>query len=193
LIALVASGELAAELLPAASTALRVAPWPAIQEETAKHLPSPPDSPSLGELMAMQGDAARGAEVAALPQTACLACHKIGDAGVDFGPGLTEIGNKLSRDALFTAIIDPAESISHGYRGWRIVLKSGASRAGFIVSETDAAIGLKEPSGNVTRIALEEIESRDEIPGSLMPPGLDRSMSPQQLVDLVDYLATLKP
>jgi putative heme-binding domain-containing protein len=75
----------------------------------------------------------------------------------------------------------------------QITLKAGGARTGFLVSETGTEIGLREPSGIVTRIPLVEIEKREELPGSMMPAGLDRAMSAAQLADLVAYLASLKP
>jgi putative heme-binding domain-containing protein len=193
-----AAGKLPEDLAAAAATTLRVVAWPAIQADAAKQFPAAAGLdgsalPTLAELLAMTGDAARGAEVVALPQTACLLCHKVGERGVDFGPALTEIGNKLSREGLFEAILDPAASISHGFKGMQVTLKAGGARTGFVVSETDKEIGLKEPSGIVTRILLAEIEKREELPGSMMPAGLDRAMSAAQLADLVAYLASLKP
>jgi putative heme-binding domain-containing protein len=193
-----AAGKLPDDLSATAATTLRVVAWPAIQADAAKQFPAAGGvdgsaMPTLAELLAMTGDVTRGAEVVALPQTACLLCHKVGERGVDFGPALTEIGNKLSREGLFEAILDPAASISHGYKGMQITLKAGGARTGFLVSETGKEIGLREPSGIVTRIPLVEIEKREELPGSMMPAGLDRAMSAAQLADLVAYLASLKP
>lgn len=193
-----AAGKLPDDLSAAAATTLRVVAWPAIQADAAKQFPAVAGvdgsaPPTLTGLLAMTGDVTRGAEVVALPQTACLLCHKVGERGVDFGPALTEIGNKLSREGLFEAILDPAASISHGYKGMQITLKAGGARTGFLVSETGTEIGLREPSGIVTRIPLVEIEKREELPGSMMPAGLDRAMSAAQLADLVAYLASLKP
>ena len=193
-----AAGKLPEDLAATAAGTLRVVPWPAIQADAAKQFPAAAGLdgsalPTLAELLAMSGDAARGATVVALPQTACLVCHKVGERGVDFGPALTEIGNKLSREGLFEAILDPAASISHGFKGMQVTLKSGGARTGFLVSETATEIGLKEPSGIVTRIPLAEIAKREELSGSMMPAGLDRTMSAAQLADLVAYLASLKP
>ena len=42
---------------------------------------------------------------------ACFTCHKSGDIGIDFGPALTEIGDKLAREAMYVSIIDPNEAI----------------------------------------------------------------------------------
>ena len=193
-----AAGKLPEDLAAAAASTLRVVPWPPIQADAAKQFPAAAGLdgsalPTLAGLLAISGDVTRGAVVVALPQTACLVCHKVGERGVDFGPALTEIGNKLSREGLFEAILDPAASISHGFKGMQVTLKSGGARTGFLVSETGTEIGLKEPSGIVTRIPLAEIAKREELPGSMMPAGLDRTMTPAQLADLVAYLASLKP
>jgi putative heme-binding domain-containing protein len=192
LIATIAKGKMDATLQASAASALRVVPWPEVQAEAAKLLPTAGGpGVALAKLMAMQGDATRGAQQIA--QTSCLGCHRIGAAGVDFGPALSEIGNKLSRDGLFAAILEPAASVSHGFDGWQLALKSGATRAGFIVSETANELSIKEPSGLISRVALADIATRTAIPGSMMPAGLEHTMTTQQLVDLVAYLMTLKP
>jgi len=188
--------QLADDLKAGAAAALRVVPWPDIQAAAAAKFPAAAAVATLpppAELATMRGDAARGATIAALPQTACLACHLIGDQGVDFGPALTEIGNKLSREALIESILDPAASISHGYKAWQLTLESGDSRAGFIISETEKELMLKEPSGIVVRLDVAEIKARTEIPGSMMPAGLQHTMTPAEFIDLIEYLASLKP
>lgn len=187
--------DLATELQTGAAAALRVVPWADIQAAAAAKFPAaaPAVLPPPAELAAMRGDAARGAKIAALPQTACLACHRIGDQGVDFGPALTDIGNKLSREALIESILDPAASISHGYKAWQLTTKAGESRAGFIVSETDKQLMLKEPSGIAVRLDPAKIATRTELPGSMMPAGLQHAMTPAEFIDLIEYLTSLKP
>jgi menaquinol-cytochrome c reductase cytochrome b/c subunit len=47
----------------------------------------------------------RGAEVAAA--SGCLGCHKIGENGNTLGPDLTEIGDRLGRDAISRTLVNP--------------------------------------------------------------------------------------
>jgi menaquinol-cytochrome c reductase cytochrome b/c subunit len=46
-----------------------------------------------------------GQEVAA--SSGCLGCHKIGENGNTLGPSLTEIGDKLGRDAIARTLVNP--------------------------------------------------------------------------------------
>jgi menaquinol-cytochrome c reductase cytochrome b/c subunit len=47
----------------------------------------------------------RGAAVAA--SAGCLGCHKIGENGNTLGPDLTEIGDRLGRDAIARTLVNP--------------------------------------------------------------------------------------
>ncbi|HYP48538.1 MAG TPA: c-type cytochrome [Thermoleophilaceae bacterium] len=42
-----------------------------------------------------------------LASSGCLGCHKIGENGNTLGPSLTEIGDKLGRDAIARTLINP--------------------------------------------------------------------------------------
>jgi menaquinol-cytochrome c reductase cytochrome b/c subunit len=47
----------------------------------------------------------RGKEVTA--SAGCLACHKIGDNGGTLGPNLTDVGDRLGRDAIARTLVNP--------------------------------------------------------------------------------------
>jgi mono/diheme cytochrome c family protein len=47
----------------------------------------------------------RGKEVMA--SSGCLGCHKVGENGGTLGPNLTEIGNRLGRDAIARTLVNP--------------------------------------------------------------------------------------
>ncbi|MFT5466734.1 MAG: putative membrane-bound dehydrogenase-like protein, partial [Verrucomicrobiales bacterium] len=54
--------------------------------------------PPVAELVAMKGSAEAGKPL--YTTTACITCHKVKGEGIDFGPDLSEIGNKLSKEAM---------------------------------------------------------------------------------------------
>ena len=103
---------------------------------------------------------------------ACARCHKVGAIGQEVGPALTEIGDKLPKEELYEAIIDPSAGISFGYEAWLVTMKDGNAAFGIIQSETDSELEMKGPTGAVTRYAKAGIKSRQQQPLSLMPPGL---------------------
>lgn len=198
LLALAREGHLAADLKLVAAMALHRARWPAIQAAARDLLPLPESRdaeplPPISELVARRGDPARGREVFQRESVACDKCHQVRGRGVDFGPNLSEIGAKLAREALYEAILDPSAGISFGYEGWDLELKDGDEVFGIIVSETAEELALKTPAGIVTRYRQSDIVRRTRQTSSPMPAGLAAAMSVQDLVDLVEYLASLKP
>ena len=175
--------KLADNLKFTASSELNRVRWPEIKAEAATRLPPPKAQnaetlPPVAELLKMKGDPANGANVFSSPTAGCANCHQVKGQGVDFGPNLTEIGAKLGKDAIYESILDPSAGISFGFEAWQIQLKSGDEAYGLIVSETAEELAIKAVGGIITR--------------SIMPAGLQQAMSTQELVDLVEYLFSLK-
>ncbi|MEW6159469.1 MAG: c-type cytochrome [Verrucomicrobiota bacterium] len=189
--------RLPAELKFIASTELNAAPWPEIKAEAAQVLPLPTVQnaeplPPVSELVKRSGDSNRGAALFRSPQIGCINCHQVNGEGIDFGPNLSEIGTKLGKDALYESILDPNAGISFGYEGWQIELKNGDEVFGLIVSETAEEMAVKAQTGIVTRHKKSEVTRREQSKISVMPAGLQATMSTQGLVDLVEYLSSLK-
>ena len=144
--------------------------------------------PPIAAMVDKKGNAINGKEVF---KTLCLNCHVTNGEGVNFGPELSEIGDKLSREALYTSVLFPDQGISFGFEGYRLQLNDGSTAVGKIASETADKIDLQYMSTQQT-VAKENIMSRVKLESSLMPSSLQSSMSEQELIDLVEYLASLK-
>jgi len=197
LLALARQGMLPGNLQFIAASELNGARWPDIKAEAAKLLPLPAGQnseplPPLTELVKMKGEAAKGAEVFRRETTGCIKCHQVRGEGRDLGPDLSEIGTKLSKEALYESILDPSAGISFGFEAWQVQLKSGDEAYGLIQSETADEVAVKALGGIVTRYKKSEIERREQLKLSIMPAGLQQAMTVQELVDLVEYLASLK-
>jgi len=180
-----------------AGAELNAVHWPQLKREAAQILPLPQGLnteplPPMGELLKMKGNPDKGAQVFSRPEVGCVNCHRVNEKGVDFGPALSEIGTKLGRDALYEAILDPSAGIAFGYEAWQIELKSGDEAFGLIVSETADELAIKDTRTIITRIKKSEIAKRQQMKTSIMPAGLQQTMSTQDLVDLVEYLFSLK-
>ncbi|MBL0742053.1 PVC-type heme-binding CxxCH protein [Chryseolinea lacunae] len=164
-----------------------------LREEAAKYIKLPGSKegtalPAVSVLVDKHGDAAKGQEVF---KTLCMQCHKVKSEGVNFGPELSEIGDKLSKEAMYAAILFPDQGISFGFEGYNIKLKDGSSAFGRIVSETEDKVEMQYMS-NPQTVLKENIASRTKLETSLMPSNLQSSMSEDELVNLVEYLTTLK-
>lgn len=145
--------------------------------------------PPIAELAKRTGKAEDGHTVYL---TYCFTCHQANGEGVDFGPGLSEIGTKLAKEALYDAILHPSAAISFGYEGWEVKTKGGDTFTGIVASETPAELSLKLPGGVIQKVSKTDVTSKTALPVSLMTPGLDTIMTETQLTDLVEFLTTLK-
>jgi putative heme-binding domain-containing protein len=143
-------------------------------------------------LVRMPGDPVKGAAVYRREAVGCIKCHQVNGEGTEFGPNLSEIGGKLGKDALYESILDPSAGISFGFEGWQITLKDGNEASGLLVNETPDEVAIKSTGGIVTRYRKGDIATRTKQKLSLMPEGLQKTMTTQELADLVEYLSTLK-
>jgi putative heme-binding domain-containing protein len=168
-----------------------------LREEIGLHFP-PPGAlggaalPPVAELAKLSGDAARGKGVFERASSSCVACHKIGERGVDFGPALGEIGGKLPKEAIFDAILNPNAGISMGFETAEVKLRGGAQALGIVRSDTSEELVLALPGGALQKFAKTDVQRVSKLPTSLMPSGLNQALTKEDLVDLVAYLSNLK-
>ncbi len=197
-VGLLKAGQLPGDLKAVAYQGVSTAWRKAIRLEAAKYLDSPQDGaqatsakklPGVNELMAMKGDAARGLNVY---KTNCSVCHQVNGEGQDFGPKLSEIGSKLGKDGQYLAIIYPDAGISFGFEGYEVKFKDGSTMTGIVSSKTETDLQMKFPGGLVQNYKTADVASIKKIDSSMMPTGLQEAMTTPELVDLVEYLSTLK-
>lgn len=170
------------------------APWDPIREAAAKHFPPPQSKdnqvlPSNAELARRNGDVLGGERVFG---AVCAICHQVNGKGIDYGPALGEVGSKLGKDALYEAILFPSNGIEHNYATTSLRFKDGNSALGIQVSETDDEIALKAIGGITTKYRKADVVEAAKLKTSSMPTGLQAQMTQQELVDLVEYLSSLK-
>jgi putative membrane-bound dehydrogenase-like protein len=191
LLELAKEGKLAESARTVAGLALSMNPSREVREEARELFPPPASGdasplPPLRRLVEMKGSAAEGEKVY---DKLCADCHQVGGRGKELGPNLSEIGTKLGRDALFLSILDPNAGVSFNYEGTVLRLKPANEVVGIVVSETAESITLKTQGGIVTQYPKGDLLQRRPLNLSIMPAGLQASMSRQDLVDLVEYLA----
>jgi putative heme-binding domain-containing protein len=161
------------------------APAKTAGKDAPAHLVTPEDIEAVADLT---GNPKQGKAVF---QKFCFACHKAGDVGIDFGPGLSEIGDKLPKSELILAIVKPNAGISFDYEGWTIETKQGSFLAG-IVNESDEELTVRMVGGVSQKVKKADVSKRVKMKASLMPEGLHLAMSEKELVDLVEFLSGLK-
>lgn len=197
LLSLAKAGKLDEALKPAAAGELSNVRWTELRAEAAKVLP-PTDHgkattlPPIAELVTRKGDATRGEKIYFAQNPGCANCHVVRGRGMELGPNLSEIGTKLGKDALYQAIVEPSAGISFGFEAWNFSLKDGEDAYGLIASETADEVSLKAVGGIITKLKKSDIAARQQSKLSIMPAGLADAISAQDLVDLVEFLSTLK-
>ena len=82
--------------------------------------------PDLRELIKLKGDPDAGARWFA-GKANCKKCHALGGLEPTVGPRLDAIGAKLSRDAIWEAILYPSAAVSHGFESYTVVTDDGKS------------------------------------------------------------------
>ena len=118
---------------------------------------------------------------------ACANCHRRGDSGHNVGPDLATVVNH-SKEKLLTNILDPNADIQPGFQSYSCLLESGEILAGLLASETTNSVTIKQANGISRSIARREIERLQSSNLSFMPEGLEVTISPQDLADLLAFL-----
>jgi putative heme-binding domain-containing protein len=190
LLAQVKDGELQDDLRQTASEILLLSRDPKVREKAkALFAVGKGEFPPVSELLKRSGNAKAGRKL--FGTKTCIVCHQAEGAGINFGPGLSEIGDKLNKAALYQAIIEPSAGISMGFEGWEITMRDGAQLVG-IVQELEEALTVTMIGGSKHTMLKSDVAAKKMLKQSLMYPGLHRLMTPEELVDLVEYLSTLK-
>lgn len=120
----------------------------------------------------------------------CANCHSMNGRGLEVGPDLTTIRQQTEdgRKWLLTHILDPNAEVAPYYRPQMITTRDGNTLMGFILGKEGKAQGYVGPDGKKFSVLKSDVVAREEIPMSLMPPGLLLAFTPSEIRDLVAYL-----
>lgn len=121
----------------------------------------------------------------------CSNCHKVGMEGVELGPELTKVASRLDSYKLFESIIHPNAVVDDKYLSTMILTDDGRSIVGLLVSETPDEVVIFDGKEQ-KKIPTAEIDERTKLKQSSMPDGLAGTLSPTELLDVVEYLRGLK-
>jgi putative heme-binding domain-containing protein len=121
----------------------------------------------------------------------CAQCHTIYGAGGQVGPDLTGVG-RADVEAILTNVIDPNLVIGASYFVHVAKTKKGAVFSGLLVEDSPERIVLKDGTktetirrADLSRLVVQEL--------SMMPEGLEKTMTEAEFCDLVAFLLTKEP
>ena len=132
------------------------------------------------------GEAEKGGMV--FQKLQCASCHGTGRA---FGPRLEGVTQRLGRNDLLTAIVNPDAQVSDRYRTTLFETADGLFLSGSIIYENVDGVTIRESNGQTVRLNRDQIEAQRRSGKSIMPTGLLDQVTDQEVVDLMAYLKTL--
>jgi putative membrane-bound dehydrogenase-like protein len=164
--------------------------FPAPGKLDPKKLPSP------AELAKRQGDAKRGEAVfkASLRgESQCLRCHTVRGVGGNIGPDLSMVGKKGSKENLFESVLLPSKAIADQHVQWKVDTVDMKSVIGLLVAESDTQITLRDANGKDHTFATRDLDGpKQKSLVSIMPDNLVAALTEDELIDMVEYMLTLK-
>ena len=171
-------------------TALSKSKDASVRERAAKLFGAPADGDRMKAyeaakaVLALAPNAAHGKEVF---KTLCSSCHRLNQEGHTVGPDLLDMRNQ-PKESILLHIVVPDYEIVAAFAASNVELNDGRTLAGIVISDTPESITLRQPLGVEENIPRSNIKSLTASEHSLMPPGLEATMKPQDLADLLSFL-----
>jgi len=138
------------------------------------------------------GDPEAGRRVFHDTRSGCALCHRIAGEGGTLGPDLSTIGEVRTRRDLLESILFPSASYARGYEPIEVVHRDGERDTGVLHQETELAVELRLADHSLRRIPRNEVQSLGIGSQSLMPEGLEGSLSVDTMRDLLAFLESLE-
>ena len=107
-------------------------------------------------------------------------------------PNLASVQNKSVADLLI-AVLDPNREAQPNYNVYTMVTLQGRVHNGIIATETASSLNLRRAEAKedvILRTKLDELLSTGV---SLMPEGLEKKLTRQDLADVLKFVKTIKP
>jgi putative membrane-bound dehydrogenase-like protein len=141
--------------------------------------------------LVQQSDPNRGIQVFQSQKAACTACHKAAHVGGVIGPHLQGIGKRRTPRDLVESILFPSASLVQSYEPWTVLTADGRTLTGVLLEDRPDEIVLSAGVDKTFRLPRTAIEEMARGEKSIMPDGLDKTLTDQDLADLIAYLKSL--
>ena len=134
--------------------------------------------------LTLNADALRGRQIF---EKNCTTCHKIGTLGVDVAPDIADSRTKTPA-GLLVDILSPNQAIDNNYVSYTVATRDGKTVTGIIAAETASSITLRQPENKTVIVLRQDIEELRSNGVSLMPEGLEKNISVEQMADLISFI-----
>ncbi|MCY4586439.1 MAG: HEAT repeat domain-containing protein [Bryobacterales bacterium] len=135
------------------------------------------------DVLDLENDPQRGEPVF---ERECAKCHLPRGERGRIGPNLSGVNNR-DAETLLSHILDPSAAIRARFANYVLVTNDGYVHDGLLAGETAGAVTLRGELEDVTVLRRNIAELRASTV-SLMPEGLEETMTRQELADVIAYL-----
>lgn len=136
------------------------------------------------KVMALQGNAEQGSKVF---DRVCATCHQVAGRGHAIGPNLAASAGRETQ-TLIQHLFDPNQVVLPNYLLYTVLDTRGQTHSGMIASQTATSLSLRREKETVVTLLRSEIEELNSTGKSLMPEGLEKDLTPQDVSDLAAWL-----
>ncbi len=139
--------------------------------------------------LTLSGSAEAGAKVFS---RVCARCHRIDSTGHNVGPDITDVRNR-SRSAILFDVLDPNAKVEPRFTAYTVVTTDGRSFSGLMTADSSEAVTLTMPEGRRQTIGRGEIDEIRASDVSLMPEGVEKDITPEDMAHLLEFLKNRSP
>jgi putative membrane-bound dehydrogenase-like protein len=134
--------------------------------------------------LTLKGDTERGRVVF---QKNCATCHRVAGIGVQVGPDISDTLGKTP-DVILRDILDPNAAIDSNYINYTVTTQSGKVLTGLVAAETASSITLRRAENQTDVVLRQDIEEIRSTGVSLMSEGLEKTITIEEMADLLTFL-----
>lgn len=135
--------------------------------------------------LSLKGDPEKGHQVF---MKVCFACHKSHEGeGIALGPPVASFAAG-GAETLLGNILDPNREVAPQYQAYTFEFREGPPATGIILTENASEVTLRLPGGLDRTFPRSEIAGMSGLGQSLMPEGLEASITIEEMADLLAYL-----
>ncbi|MBI1345807.1 hypothetical protein GC163_05915 [bacterium] len=152
--------------------------------------PTPEEVARIVDEVIAKGNPARGEAIFRRKDLSCMKCHSVSRAGGQVGPDLSPVGVSSPVDYVVNSILNPNLAVKEQYVTKVFELTSGKVLTGVVIDRDDVRVNIRDVTGTTVTIPVADIE--EEVEGrSLMPQGLTKFLTHEELVDLAKFVSEL--
>ena len=122
----------------------------------------------------------------------CSSCHSLDGKKELAGPTLSAIASKYDKRGLLDAILNPSAGIAPEYYVYILDTTSQGLVVGVLAEDTEEQVIVRNEFGDEIRLKPEDIVDRRKSDLSMMPEDIVNTMTEEELINLLEFLTTLK-